>query len=138
MPLRHFLYPGNVSWTQEGHRFAWHMKLRTVQAKGTFYASDPVSGQTWRIDPRDYLTSRQMESMVKWPDMVLQFSHWIAEDFRAEGYEEIEVRANVLASLNGRPYQQLIDPSVDLAKQPRTLAPAPWIVPLEEPFPPPS
>src|SRR5690606_29763548 len=22
IPLRHFLYPGNVSWTEEGHRFA--------------------------------------------------------------------------------------------------------------------
>ena len=27
-PLRHFLYPGNVSWTEEGHKFAWQMKLR--------------------------------------------------------------------------------------------------------------
>lgn len=29
VPFRHFLYPGNVSWTEEGHRFAWHMKLRS-------------------------------------------------------------------------------------------------------------
>jgi Vitamin K-dependent gamma-carboxylase len=28
VPLRYFLYPGNVSWTEEGHRFAWMMKLR--------------------------------------------------------------------------------------------------------------
>ncbi len=28
IPLRHFLYPGNVHWTEEGHRFSWHMKLR--------------------------------------------------------------------------------------------------------------
>ena len=28
VPFRHLLYPGNVSWTEEGHRFAWHMKLR--------------------------------------------------------------------------------------------------------------
>src|SRR6185436_43885 len=24
-PLRHYLYPGNVSWTEEGHNFSWHM-----------------------------------------------------------------------------------------------------------------
>lgn len=29
VPFRHLLYPGNVSWTEEGHRFAWHMKLRS-------------------------------------------------------------------------------------------------------------
>ena len=28
LPLRHRLYPGNVSWTEEGHLYAWHMKLR--------------------------------------------------------------------------------------------------------------
>ncbi|MCI0746752.1 MAG: HTTM domain-containing protein [Verrucomicrobia subdivision 3 bacterium] len=28
VPLRHLLYPGSVHWTEEGHRFSWHMKLR--------------------------------------------------------------------------------------------------------------
>ena len=37
----------------------------------------------------------------------------------------IEVR------LNGRPPQAFVDPAVDLAAQPRSLAPKPWILPLE-------
>jgi len=28
LPLRHWLYPGNVDWTEEGHRFSWQMMLR--------------------------------------------------------------------------------------------------------------
>jgi len=28
VPLRHLLYPGYVSWNEQGHRFAWQMKLR--------------------------------------------------------------------------------------------------------------
>ena len=28
LPLRHWLYPGDVAWSEEGHRFAWRMKLR--------------------------------------------------------------------------------------------------------------
>jgi hypothetical protein len=28
LPLRHWMIPGEVSWTEEGHRFSWHMKLR--------------------------------------------------------------------------------------------------------------
>jgi vitamin K-dependent gamma-carboxylase-like protein len=138
VPLRHFLYPGDSSWTHEGHRFAWQMMLRDVQGEAMFYATDPRSGQTWEIDPRNYLTARQAKRVTQYPDIALQFSHRIAETFRAMGYEQIEVRAYVVASLNGRDYQYLIDPTVDLAKQPRTLAPAPWIVPLEEPLPPPS
>ena len=138
VPLRHFLYPGNVNWTEEGHRFAWHMLLRDVRARGTFYATDPASGQTWQIALSDYLTRRQAREMMHRPDMILQFSHWIAEDYRAKGYEQIEVRAEVLASLHGREPQFLVDPTVNLAEQPRTLGPAPWILPLEEPLPPPA
>jgi hypothetical protein len=37
----------------------------------------------------------------------------------------------VLVSLNGREPQLLIDPSVDLAAEERSLAPARWILPLE-------
>lgn len=42
MPFRHWLYPGNVSWTEEGHRFSWHMKLRDKQPY-QFYAEIPVA-----------------------------------------------------------------------------------------------
>lgn len=137
VPLRHFLYPGNVNWTQEGHRFSWHMMLRTTKGVATFHATDPESGRTWTIDPMDHLSVRQTVHVVMYPDMALQFSHGLADSFRAEGYEQIEVRANVMASLNGRESQHLIDPTVDLAAQPRTLAPSTWILPLEKPLPPP-
>jgi vitamin K-dependent gamma-carboxylase len=72
---------------------------------------------------------------VQYPDMALQFAHVIAREFQAEGYQQIEVRTVTVASLNGRDYQHIINPNTDLAKQPRSLAPAPWIVPLEDPLP---
>ena len=43
-------------------------------------------------------------------------------------------RALVATSLNGRDPQLLIDPEMNLVIQRRTLAPAEWIVPLEEPL----
>ena len=30
-PLRHYLYPGPVSWTEEVHYLAWQMKLRAKE-----------------------------------------------------------------------------------------------------------
>jgi hypothetical protein len=45
-PLRHYLYSGKVSWTEEGHNFAWHMKLRTKTGEAVFTVSHPGSGQT--------------------------------------------------------------------------------------------
>lgn len=135
IPFRHLLYPGDVSWTEEGHRFSWHMMLRDKDADVRFFATDPVSKRTWGVDPREYLTRRQLGKMGTRPDMILQFSHYLAGELRKEGYEQIEIRARVIASLNGRQPQPLIDSSVDLAAQPRTLLPAAWIVPLRAPLP---
>ena len=134
VPLRHHLYPGNANWTEEGHRFAWHMKLRDVQAEATFYATDPDSGEVWELDPERYLTGWQAGRMAPYPDMILQFSHHIADAYRQEGYEDIEIRAEVMASLNGREPQPLVDPDENLAQQSRTLAPSAWILPLEQPL----
>ena len=137
-PLRHFAYPGEVNWTEEGHNFSWHMKLRTKSGEALFKISHPASGKTWTIDPREYMGSRQLRKMVNHPDMILQFSHYLAEEKRREGYENVEVRALVMASLNGRKPQLIIDPTVDLAREQNSLLPARWILPLTEPLPPPG
>jgi len=132
MPLRHYAYPGNVSWTEEGHNFAWHMKLRDKDTtRIQFFATDPKTGETWVIDHYEDLTEKQVPRMSTRPDMILQYSHFIAENLKEEGYEEIEIRVDVLSSLNGREPQRLIDPSVNLAEQPFTIFPKSWIVPLD-------
>ena len=131
LPLRHYLYPGNVSWTEEGHRFAWHMRLRDKEAEAQFFATDPMGGQRWEIDTDQYLTNGQESEMATRPDMILQFAHYIADKYREQGYEQIQVRVTVTATLNSRKPQLLIDPGVDLAAQPRDLRHARWILPLE-------
>lgn len=134
LPLRHYLYPGNVSWTEEGHNFAWHMKLRTKRGDALFTITHPQTGQTWVVDPKDHLEPRQAMKMANKPDMILLFAHHLAEQKRREGYDNVEVRAQVTSSLNGRKPQVLIDPNVDLAKQSRSMMPANWIVPLTTPL----
>ena len=134
LPLRHYLYPGNVSWTEEGHNFAWHMKLRTKDGESVFTVTHPASGQTWTIKPEDYLKSHQVTKMTTKPDLLVQFAHYLAEEKRGEGYDNVEVRARVMVSLNGREPQLLIDPNVDLAKEEVSLLPARWILPLTTPL----
>lgn len=135
-PLRHYLYPGQVSWTEEGHRFSWHMKLRDKASNAFFTVTEPETGATWEVDANTYLTPRQYDEMSSRPDMILQFAHFLRDNWRKRGYDNVEVRAEVLSSLNGREYQFLIDPDVDLAKERRSLGHANWIVPLTEPFSP--
>jgi vitamin K-dependent gamma-carboxylase-like protein len=133
-PLRHYLYPGNVSWTEEGHNFSWHMKLRTKAGDAVFTVTHRLTGQTWTIKPQDYLKSHQLVKMTTKPDLILLFGHYLAEEKRLEGYEDVEVRARVMVSLNGREPQLLIDPNVDLAKEEVSLLPAHWILPLTTPL----
>ena len=133
-PLRHYLYPGNVSWTEEGHNFAWHMKLRTKGGEGVFTVTHPASGQTWTIKPEEYLKSHQLTKVITKPDLLVLFARFLAEEKRREGYDHVEVRAHIMASLNGREPQLLIDPNVDLAKEQVSLLPARWILPLTTPL----
>lgn len=135
MPLRHFLYPGYVSWTEEGHLYAWHMKLRDKSGTSTFTVRDPQTGEEWVVNPHLYLTNKQAGQMPELPDMTLQFAHHVANEYERAGRGRVEVRARILMSVNGRKRQLLLDPDVDLAAQPRSLGPWKWILPLTSPLP---
>ncbi len=132
LPLRHLLYPGVVSWTEEGHAFAWHMKLRDKEAKVTLVLRDPVDRRIVVIDPGQELVDWQYDKMAGRPDMILQYAHHVARREAQAAGHEVEVRARTSVSLNGRPHQPIIDPEVDLATQPRSLRPARWILPLDQ------
>jgi vitamin K-dependent gamma-carboxylase len=111
------------------------MMLRSKSATARFFATDPVRQHTWELDPRAYLTQRQLDKMSTRPDMILQFSHHLAHELWQPGRAPVEIPARVSAALNGRPGQLLLDPAVNLGAQPRTLAPASWIMPLVESLP---
>ena len=134
-PLRHLLYAGNPSWTEEGHPFSWMMKLRDKRASAVLTVRDPATGFEWEITPRDLLARHQSGKVASRPDMILQYAHYIARLFaEQEGIEGVEVRARVCVSLNGRPAALLIDPGRDLTQIERGLGHADWILPLEQPF----
>lgn len=134
-PLRHLLYPGNVSWTEEGHRFAWQMKLRDKKGFADFTIRDPVSNQSWYVEPEPYLTRKQARKMPTQPDMILQFAYYLEEKWKQDySLDKVEIRVNNYVSLNGREPAPLVNPSIDLTKIERNLTHADWILPLHEPL----
>jgi vitamin K-dependent gamma-carboxylase len=137
MPLRHWLYPGNVAWTEEGHRFSWRQKLRDKEADVRFFAADGASGRRDEIDPFEYLTDWQYDEMAARPDMIVQFARHIERDaLQTFGMDDVKVTAEVAASLNGRDYQLLIDPKADLTEvEPSPFTTADYIEPLRTPLP---
>lgn len=135
IPVRFLLYPGNPSWTEEGHRFAWMMKLRDKKGQATFTVRDPATGQLWLADPWDYLELYQVRKVATRPELVRQFAHHLADHWAAAyGVPDAEVRARVCVSLNGRKAALMIDPTVDLTQVEPHIGSASWILPLNEPF----
>lgn len=134
MPLRHILYPGNPSWTEEGHRFAWQMKLRSKRGDTNFHLLDRENGRYWRADQKLDLNRKQRRVMACRPDMILQYAHFLADRYETIRGHRPEVRVTALCSLNGRAKQNLIDPDRNLAEVPRSLKHADWILPLTTPL----
>ncbi|MFC4874909.1 HTTM domain-containing protein [Negadavirga shengliensis] len=132
LPLRHYSYPGNVNWTEEGHRMAWRMMLRHKYGKASFRVVFP-DGEERILQPQEHLTHKQIAGISTRPDMTWQYAQYLKEKFRQEGKGEVAVYADVRASLNGRPLQPLIDPQVNLAGEPwHWFKSHDWIMPLRE------
>jgi hypothetical protein len=128
LPWRHFLYPGRVSWTEEGHRFSWHMKLRAKSGQMVITGYDPVRGVRFAIDPADDLRPRQLKKLYTFPDIILQYAHFKAAELRAAGIANPEIHVDFRCSLNGAPPRPLIDARVDLVKEQRSIWPARWLI----------
>ncbi len=129
LPLRAAVFPTEVRWSGDGHRFSWRMRIYDRRAEGVFYV---VSGdQVWAVDPTEYLSARQAGKMLVRSDMIHQFAAHLEEVWRNAGHGDVEVRAEIWKSLNGRPEQLFVDPEVDLTAVDLAYARSDdWVLPL--------
>ena len=134
IPFRHWLYPGDVAWTEEGHQFSWRMKLRNKSGEIAFEVTNPATNETWSENPASYLTRWQVRALVRRPELIRQFAHHLASVVEKRIGSPVEVRAYSLLRLNEREERPIVDPTVDLAREPYRIGPADWIMP--EPPPP--
>jgi hypothetical protein len=128
LPLRHLAYPGDERWTGQGYRFAWNVLLTEKSGAVSFLVSEPATGRRWVADPTELYTPTQIRAMSTEPDLIHQAARTIAAEERSRGHA-VEVRADAWVSLDGRPAQRLVDPTVDLAQVPRDPWSDPWILP---------
>lgn len=116
LPIRHWFIKDDVLWTEEGHRLSWRMMLRSKSGKATFKVVEKGKSDTIYIDNRDYVTKKQNRALSTKPDMIWQFSQHLKEEFAKHG-KEVEIYVDAQVKVNGRPKKQLIDPTVDMAKE---------------------
>jgi vitamin K-dependent gamma-carboxylase len=64
VPLRHHLYPGDVGWTEEGFRYAWHVMLVEKTGMVTYRVRDPPAAAPSSSTPR---TRSRPSRPSRWP-----------------------------------------------------------------------
>jgi vitamin K-dependent gamma-carboxylase len=127
LPLRAHLYGGNVLWHEQGFRYAW--RVMVVEKTGSLTFRVQAGGREYHVQPGRYLTEYQAREIAPQPALIVQLAKHIAADMRAAGHADVQVRADALVSLNGRPAAPLVDPTVDLARVDDGLGRAHWILP---------
>ncbi|MEM1440884.1 MAG: HTTM domain-containing protein [Verrucomicrobiota bacterium] len=115
IPLRHWLYQGDVRWTEEGHRFSWRMKLRSRDGHTNLYLLEKESQAIHQVDPFKFLQPWQVKKMSSHPDMILQLADWAKTEHEVRTGNEVTVHGKSLISVNGRPDQIYFDESLDLS-----------------------
>ncbi len=130
LPLRHHHYPGDVLWTEEGHRMAWRMMLRSRQGSINFSVEDTATGERWPVSLADHLTSKQQRKVASHPDIIWQFAQHLEQAYQQQGYADVAVYADAQVSINGSRMSQLTDPTVDLTEVDwQRFRHAEWILP---------
>lgn len=129
------LNPGHLLDQEDLLWFSWNMMLRERQASLVYMVTDLDTGEEWTVEVQDMLSEKQFGQVLSKPDMVHELALHLAEESRAEGHQNVSVRALNNASVNYRVPQLIIDPTVDLAAMPRKLGFKPWVLPLKEPYP---
>jgi hypothetical protein len=116
LPLRHYWIEGDVLWTEEGHRHAWRMMLRSKSGRLVLRVKDVETGKQWSVRPSEHLTRKQARGVAVYPDMLYAYVQFLKRRYAQEGHTHIEIYAAVSqVSVNRRPYRRLVDGSVDLA-----------------------
>lgn len=115
IPMRSWLYPGNVFWNEEGYRMSWKMMMRIKNGSVYFKVIDPVSQKRWKIDPAKIFTRTQVTWLAISPDITWQYSQRLKNDFAEKGFPGVQVYAIGQVSLNRSKPMPLVDTSVNLA-----------------------
>lgn len=129
LPFRFVLYPDNLFWTEQGYRFSWRVMLMEKAGTAFFYVEDPKTGRKGEIDNSDYLTKNQEKMMATQPDMILQFAHFLEQEYKKMGIEDPVIKVESYVTLNGSGSRSFLNKEIDLTKEKESFSSKKWILP---------
>ncbi|SEM05195.1 Vitamin K-dependent gamma-carboxylase [Aquimarina amphilecti] len=129
LPIRHWFIPGDVLWTEEGHKLSWRMMLRGRSGYTNFYIEfNDNACKRVKIDKNQYLSKKQRRIVNTKPDAIWQFAQFLKKEHQKEG-RDIAVYVKSRVSVNRKKSRVLIDPDVDLTTVKwNYFATNPWVI----------
>ncbi len=134
LPIRHWFIPGDVLWTEEGHKLSWRMMLRGRSGTTSFYIIDKNDPEAKRrfINKNKYLSKKQIRLVSTKPDAIWQFAQRLKKEHNVLG-KDISVYVDSNVSVNGKKRRKLIDPETDLANASwNYFTTNPWVIKYDE------
>ena len=141
LPFRFLLYPGKLFWNEQGYRFSWRVMLIEKAGYAQFYVHEPKKDRKMLINNKDYLTPQQEKMMATQPDMILQYAHFLRDEFTdslivESNGEKIQlnkpkITADVRVSLFNKGSKVFVDPNVNLSNINRGFKHKDWILNYE-------
>lgn len=142
VPLRYIMYPGKLFWTEQGYRFSWRVMLIEKVGYTQFYIHEPLGQGKKLINNTQYLTPQQEKMMSTQPDMILQYAHFLRDEYSNRTFiekngkkiklEVPKVTAEVYVSLFNKGSRLFIDPEVNLSQIERGFSAKNWIKKYED------
>lgn len=134
LPWRHWLLPGNPSWNERGHRFAWRMMLRNKRSLVHYKLVDRQTGEYLYLPSTTVLTGFQEPRAARSPECLRQAAVELSRLAKDFGVGDCQVYVLALVSMNGREPRPLIDPTVDLLTVRRGWLSDDWVTDSPGPF----
>ena len=131
IPFRYMFYPQNLYWSEEGYRFSWRVMLMEKAGYVQFKVVDNNDNSWFIVDNQIFLTAFQEKQMSTQPDFILEYAHFLVQQYSDNGKKDLSVYADSFVALNGRKSVQFIDPSVDLIKETESFKHKKWILPFD-------
>ena len=132
IPLRHLLYKRNLKWTHEGSNFSWRMMSDHHEANVSITVEDPRTKDVYLHSPDSLLNDKQL-TMATNPYMLFQYIQFLKQFLKQQkGISNPIIRADIQVSVNGKPFQDMFDPTCNLSEV--TYSPfrdLKWIAPLK-------
>lgn len=118
LPLRPFFYRDKAAWNGYGQTFSWRMMLHSREHAGKIKVVIPHDHYVGYVDIGEYLNYRQYARLIRQPKFAVEFGRFIGNTLLENGADDVEIYGYFWKSVNARPYQLLLDTSLNLMNIP--------------------